>query len=142
MFDGLDPSIVALFVAPRDLMAWVDRIRPHLAKMAAGSHGRYEMSDLFAGLAKGEMLLWVAIQGADVRCVLLGQIINYPRARVMRLTGLVGSQPRRWRHLLRAVENQAKVEFGCAMMESVHQPRHKVFLPGYETTHWMSEKSL
>lgn len=142
MFDGLDNSVSALFVAPDDLLSWASRIRPHITKMAEGSGGRYETSDLFAALASGQMLLWVALEGSEIRCVMIGQIMPYPRARVLRLTGLVGHRPGKWKSLLPSIERQARDKFGCTMMESVHQPRHIAFLPGYKTTHWLSETPL
>jgi hypothetical protein len=142
VFDGLDHGIRVLFIAPADLLVWADRIRPHLAKMADGSGGRYETQDLFAEIASARMLLWVALEGADMRCVMLGQIMVYPQMRALRLTGLVGNNPHRWRGLLRFIEDQAKRQFNCTMMESVHQPRHGVLLRGYTTTHWLSEKAI
>lgn len=142
MFDGLDTAVQALFIAPTDLLPWADRIRPHITKMAEQSGGRYEPSDLFAALAAGRMLLWIALEGTAIRCVMVGQIENYPRMRALLLRGLVGDHPLRWRGLLRAVEAQAKSQFGCTTIESVHQPRHGVLLRGFKTTHWFSEKSL
>ncbi len=142
MFDGLDISSQAIFVAPRDLLHWADRIRPHVLKMALGSGGRYEASDLFAALASGRMLLWVAVEGADVRCVMIGEIHTFPRLKLLRLIGLVGHRPHRWRHLLEFVERQAREQFGCTMMESLHRPRFIALLRGFVTTHWLSEKRL
>lgn len=134
--------IRALFVAPTDLLQWADRIRPHITKMAEGSGGRYDSSDLFAALVAGRMLLWIAVEGVEVRCVLIGEIQNFPRLRAMRLIGLVGRHPRQWRNLLSLVEDQAKRQFGCQMMESLHRPRFLSLLRGYLTTHWLSEKRI
>lgn len=142
MFDGLDQSVRVLFVAPGDLSTWASRVRPHLAKMADGSGGRFGTGDLIACLASGRMLLWVIVEGVEILCVLVGEVIIYPRAKALRLTGLVGVQPNKWRRLLPFVEHQAKEQFGCTIMESLHQPRHVAFSPGYETTHWLSEKRL
>lgn len=142
MFDGLDRGAQALFVAPGDLLIWADRVRPHIAKMADGSGGRYEASDIFSALASGRMLMWVALDGVTLLCVMLGEIVDYPRVRVLRLTGLVGNQPLKWRGMLPAIEDQARRQFGCGMVESIHQSCHKVLLRGYETTHWRSEKIL
>jgi hypothetical protein len=142
VFDGIDSSVQALFVAPLDLLSWVNQIRPYIAKMADGSGGRFATSDIFTALASGRMLLWVALEGAEIRCVLVGEIMNYPRLRALRLSGLAGNNPRKWRRLLGLIEEQARTKFGCTMMESLHQPRHLSFMPGYETTHWLSEKSL
>jgi hypothetical protein len=142
MFDGLDASVQALFIPSRDLLKWAGRVRPHLAKMAEGSDGRYETQDFFAALASGRMLMWIAVEGPTIRCVMIGQIENYPRKRTLLLRGLVGDSPFKWRRLLGAVENQARTRFGCSTVEVMHQPRHGILLKGYKTTHWFSEKTL
>lgn len=142
MFDGLDTTTQGLFIAPVDLVRWADRVRPHLEKMAVGSNGRYETQDLIAGLAAGRMLMWVAVEGAELLCVVLGQIMEYPRAKALRLTGIVGHHPRKWRHFLPAIERAARDDFGCMIVESLHQPGHARLLPGYRTTHCLSEKRL
>lgn len=142
MFDGLDTSVRAIFVAPGDLVPWAPSVRPHIEKMAQRSGGRYEAPDIFAELAVGKMLLWVAVEGTEIRCVLVGQIMEYPRKRALRLSGIVGNHPRKWMHLLPLIEDQARQKFGCVMIESLHQPRHIRLLPGFTTSHWLSEKPL
>lgn len=142
MFDGLDSAVRLLFVGPDDLLAWVNQIRPHIVKMADSSNGRFVTGDIFAALASARMLLWIVLEGSQVRCVLVGEIVAYPRLKALRLVGLVGHQPNKWRKLLALIEIQAKDKFGCSMMESFHQPRHFLFSPGYTTTHWLSEKVL
>lgn len=142
MFDGIDPAVQAIYVAPLHLPVWADRVRPHLAKMAAGSGGRYEPTDILTALASGRMQLWLAMNGVSLLCVMVTEILTYPRLRAMRSVGLVGTQPRKWRGLLAAVEEAARRDFGCTMMESFHIPRFAALLPGYRTTHWLSEKLL
>lgn len=140
--DSLDTAVQALHVAPVDLIHWAGRIRPYIAKMAEGSGGRYLAQDLFAALAAGRMLLWIAVAGPDVKCVLISEIHNFPQMRVMRMIGLVGHQPWRWKHLLALVETKARTDFGCSIMESLHRPRFFALLRGYLTTHWLSEKAI
>lgn len=142
MFDGADVNAQALFIAPADLPTWAARIRPHLAKMADGSGGRYETQDILVALAAGRMHLWVAIEGADLLCVMISEVQSYPRVRAMRLIGLVGHRPNKWRGMLPLVEKMAKERFGCTMMEACHTPRFKAVLPGYQTTHWLCEKVI
>lgn len=142
MFDGALPDAMLMFVAPRDLVSWADRIRPHVVKMAAGSGGRYEAADIFAALVTGSMLLWVVLDGSAILCVCIGQVQNFPRLRTMRIIGLVGHRPRKWRHFLPALEDQARRDFGCDVMESLHMPRFLALLPGFRTSHWLSEKRL
>ena len=122
-FDGANSTVEGLFVAPCDLLRWAHRVRPHVEKIAANSGGRYEAADVFAALASGRMLLWVAIEGVNLRCVLIGEVQVFPRLRALRLVGLCGHRPRRWRHLLSGVEEHARRVLGCDVVEAVHPPR-------------------
>lgn len=142
MFDGADTSVQALFIAPADLLAWADRIRPHIAKMAAGSGGRYRAEDIFVELAASRFLLWIALEGIEVRCVMIGQIMTYPRLRALRLTGLVGNRPWKWLSLLPAIEEQARRDFDCSRIEAMHPPRLATLLRGFRIFHLLSEKAL
>lgn len=144
MFDGLDHSVQGLYVAPVDLVRWVDRVRPHLEKMAAGSDGCYETVDLLAAIASGEMLLWLVLDGAEIACVMLTQIVQYPRKRAMRCIGISGTRPRRWMPLLADVERASKAHFGCDKMQALHTPRHAALLQtgGWRQFHILSVKDL
>lgn len=144
MFDGIDAGVQALFIAPADLLRWAEHVRPHLAQMAEGSGGRYETPDLFAALAAGRMLLWIAVEGAEVRCVLLTELIVFPRLREMRCIGVVGHHPRRWMHLLAHVERTARDKFGCSRFSALHQPDHARLLRtgSWSVFHVLSEKPL
>lgn len=144
MFDGLDNGMQALFIAPTDLVRWADRVRPHLDRMAAASDGCYETCDILAALAAGRMFLWIALDGADLACVLVTEIVAFPRRRAMRCIGISGHRPRRWMPLLFHVERAAKEWFGCDKMQSLHQRHHGKLLRtgGWTETHVLSEKSL
>jgi hypothetical protein len=144
MFDGADNSVQGIFVAPRDLLRWADRIRPHVAKMAEGSGGRYEASDIFSAMATGRILLWIAMDGAEIACVMLTEIVQYPRRRAMRCIGISGSRPRRWIPLLAEVERAARERFECDLMEALHRPDHRRLLRtgGWREFHILSEKTL
>lgn len=144
MFDGLDDGVHALLVPTWDIARWVERVRPHIAKMAAGSGGRYETSDIIAELAGGAMLLWVVLDGARIAAVMVTQVMAYPRARAMRCIGIVGSRPRRWMHLLAVAERVSKQQFGCSIMEAMVQPGHERLLRtgGWKLFHSLWEKPL
>lgn len=144
MFDGLDGGPQVLFIAPADLVRWAAHVRPHLEKMAAGSGGRYQTCDLFAALAAGDMFLWVVVDGMQIICVLMTQIMQYPRRRAMRCIGVVGHRPRRWVHLLAPVEQESRDRFGCDVMEALHPARLARLLVtgGWREFHVLSEKRL
>jgi hypothetical protein len=112
--------------------------------MAEGSGARYEAADIFAALAANRMQMWIAVDGAEIVCVMLTEIINYPRFRAMRCIGVVGHRPRRWLHLMAVVEDAARTHFGCARMEAMHEPGHERLLRtgGWVAFHTLAEKML
>lgn len=142
MFDGVSPVVEPHFVGRYDVERWLPHVRPHLAKMAAGSHGNYLAEDLEACVREGKILLWLMLRGSDLMAVIATEIVNYPRARAMRFVGLVGHRPRAWAHVLSALETAARQNFGCTKMEAIHIPKFRLLLPGYRVTHWKSEKDL
>lgn len=142
MFGGIDAQTQPLFVNPSLVPAWAERVRPHLGKIAEGSRGRYLAADILTALAAGRMQLWVALEGAELLCVMLTEVRDYPRARAMRLIGLVGHRPSVWAHLLTAIETAARVNFGCTIMEAMHPPKYRSILPGYVCSHQLSEKVI
>lgn len=122
MFDGLDSSVTPIYVASSDVCRWSDKIAPALLKMADGSHGRYQASDIAAALVANRMQLWLALDGTDIGCILVTEIVEYPRRRALRCVGLVGHRPRRWMHLLRELEIAAHNAFGCDLVEAFLPP--------------------
>lgn len=144
MFDGLDAEIQVLLIDAADLVRWVDRVRPHLARMAEASGGRYETVDILAALASRRMLMWLVVEGADLECVFVTEIIQYPRLRAMRAVGVSGHRARRWMRLVADMERVSKEQFGCTKAEALHNPRHGVLLQtgGWRAFHVLSEKDL
>lgn len=144
MFDGLDNDVQVLLVCPSDILRWAERIRPHVEKMAEASSGRYETADIFAALAAGRMILWPVVEGIELACVLLTEIVQYPRRRAMRMVGISGYRARRWMHLLADVERASCERFGCDLMEALHQRGHGRMLctDGWHEFHVLSEKVL
>lgn len=144
MFDGMDSGLQVLLVPAIDLVRWVDRVRPHLARMADASGGRYETVDILAALASERMLMWVVVEGADLECVFVTEIVQYPRLRAMRAVGVSGRRARRWMPLVADMERASKERFGCSKAEALHDPRHGILLQtgGWRKFHILSEKDL
>ena len=144
MFDGIDQTVLPVYVVPLQLAAWADRVRPHLAKMAEGSHGLYETTDILTAIAAGRMQLWVAVSGVELLAVMVTEIHDYPRVRAMRCVGISGRKPRLWMGLLANVETAAREHFGCSRFQALHQPGHERLLRtgGWRTTHILAEKDL
>lgn len=144
MFDGIDPFVKPVYVGSETWPAVCDKVQPYLQKMADGSGGRYLCEDIQNEILQGNFQLWLALDGTEIVCALMTQIMHYPRSRAMRLIGVVGHRPRRWMHLLHHVELAAKQGFGCDRMEAMHQARHGILLrtPGWREFHVLSEKVL
>lgn len=142
MFDGVINSVEIVYVEPNQLGRWAERVRPHLEKMASSSGGRYLRTDLLIEIASGRMQLWVAVEASSLLCVMLTEVRPFPRCREMWLIALVGHRPRKWAHLLPAIEAVAKRDFGCSKIAALHLPRFAAILPGYRVTHWLAEKTL
>lgn len=118
VFDGLDSAVTPFYVAPGEVFRWADRIAPALLKMAESSGGRFLASDIAAALVSWRMQLWLVLVGTEIACVMVTEVVEYPRARAMRCIGLVGRRSRRWVHLLEDVERAARDCFGCTIMEA------------------------
>lgn len=142
MFDGVDPAPQVLLMDASHLATWAAHVRPHLEKMAATSGGRYLFSDILTAIAARKMQLWLVMLGPDLLAVMVSEIIQYPRAKALRMVGLVGARARLLRSLVRNVEGVARRDLGCNLIEAFHIPRFLAILPGFTTTHWFSEKSL
>lgn len=144
MFDCIDTSPSVSWVGPQMWPAFADRVCSHLEQMAEGSGGRYLADDIAACICDGRMQLWVIMEGHAILCVVVTEVVTYPRLRAMRYVGLVGHRPWRWMRLSAAIEAAAKQHFGCEKMEALTQPRHMALLRtgGWEVFHVLSEKVL
>ena len=147
MFDGLDTLEThpqPFFVGVNDWPHFADRVRPHLQKMADGSGGRFWLDDIVNCICCGRFQLWLVLDGANIPCVMLTEIQQYPRLRELRIIGLVGHRPRRWLHLLHAVEASAKQNFGCARFACFSPRRMGTLLRtgGWREWHVLFEKEL
>lgn len=144
MFDGVDTSVMPLYVGAEALPAFAERVQPYLAKMAAGSGGRFEVADIVHSITTAQMQLWLALEGSSILCAMLTQMRVYPRLRTLCCIGIVGHRPRRWMHLLAHVEAVAKQNLGCDRMEAMVSPGHERLLQtgGWSIWHYWVEKAL
>ncbi|MDE2100789.1 MAG: hypothetical protein KGL39_26320 [Patescibacteria group bacterium] len=131
----MDTSVLPLFVTAATWPAFGKRVLPHLASMAEGSGGRYQRDDIVAAIMAGRMQLWLALEGAEILCAMVTQVVEYPRVRAFRCIGVVGHRPRRWTHLMDDVKRAARAHFGCSRMEAFLTPGHERLL-GPEWTPW------
>ena len=131
------------------LTGWPDCrfvIKPALQRMADGSGGRFLVEDIEAALADGRMQVWCldSTDAGTPDCVLVTEVVSYPRLRAFRLIGFVGHHPRRWLHWLAWLEDVARRDFKCDRMEAFAPPGDERMLTtgGWTTWHILTEKRL
>lgn len=144
MFDGVDPAVMPYFVGAEAWPSFAPRVRAHIERMAAATDGLYLADDIVEAISQGRMQVWAVLDGADIACVLLTEVIQYPRARAMRCIGVVGHRPLRWMKLLAAVEHSAGLNFGCTKFQALVSPGHERLLRtgGWKLSHTLYEKSI
>ena len=90
----------------------------------------------------GRMQLWVILEGPDVVCCFMTEIITYPRLRALRFVGCVGRGFRRWVHLRAEVENWGR-ELGCKISEGmVPDIKWRHLFDGYSPDHQRLTRAL
>lgn len=135
MYDGVSMAPELIMVAPSELSRWIDAVLPHIQRMADGSGGRFWAEDIVRAIVAGEMQVWIVLIGAEIACVCVTDILEYPRLRALRLLGLVGKGWRRWVHLTAEIEAWGKAR-GCQVCESlIAGSKWMAMLPGYRMDH-------
>lgn len=114
--DGVNAEPFLMLVEPVQLIRWIDRVMPHLTKMAAGSGDRFATRDIVDALMLGKMHIWLCLIGQEIACVIVTEFVEYPRGRALRFNGLVGKGWRRWIHLRASIEDWGRRQ-GCVMSE-------------------------
>ena len=127
---------------PADLGRWIERILPHLAKMAEGSGGRFMPADIATAILRSEMQGWIIMEGALIVCLFVTEFVTYPRLRALRFVGCVGKNWQDWVHFREDVESWGRGH-GCTMAEAMvpHVKWRHVF-DDYRVDHIRMEKAL
>lgn len=142
MSDVVDTGPVLVRVLPEEMGRWIERVLPHLAKMAEGSGGRFMAADIATAILRGEMHLWIILDGVSMACVFVTEFREYPRARSISFIGCVGRHPWNWAHLRYPVEEWARAN-GCSKAEAmVPHIKWKLIFDDYAVDHIRLEKVL
>jgi hypothetical protein len=92
-------------------------------------------------IEKGEAQLWMITEGEDIRAVLVTNISQYDKGRVLTLAHCAGTHMRAWIKYQDVIEAYAR-ESGCDYIRTVGRPGWERVLPGFEKTGVVLEKSL
>lgn len=87
---------------------------PLLHYLIPYGRSRYSIADFRASIESGKRWLWLS--EPDRACVMLTQVIEYPRMDVMMIFGIAGKLPKGWRGMLASLEGHAR-SIGCKQIE-------------------------
>ena len=140
MIEVLDRAKSRLVPVPTEAVAdvWPDVVGLVRKAMLHGD-GRYGLSDIFDGLTKGPLELWVAEENRRIVSVAVAEAINYPRMRVC----YVGYMAGRLRDLIahRAAFEAHYAGRGCSAIEAWSRKGFSRVLD-YEPKHVLLRKRI
>ena len=94
---------------------------PHLMPAVEMSRGCFEPEDIELLCARGDMQLWLAVDGEDVLAAYVTEIVQYPRKRRIRAV-FAGGKPHTMDHwlepMVQAIEAFSKA-WSCSGIEAV-----------------------
>lgn len=130
--------MTAFVIPAADWSDWAPLHADRLARMAAGSGGRFKMTDIDAALRSGTMQAWTVPAGY---VLMVTEIVVYPQLRALRLIGCVGTHAHLWGRLMPFVKDTARL-WGCSRLEALHPPSWPLERRGWTTFHILSEMPL
>ena len=136
-----------------DLLPYMDRVFPKLEIACSYSLGRFQAVDIVEYLRVGFMQIWLAFDDDVLDGFILTQIIDYPRAkelRVLCLTGVEIEGPlaflasiRDWIPHVKTLETHA-VSIGCSLVQIECPAQWELLVKdfGYERGHVLLKKEI
>ena len=119
-----------------------------LIEAALDRSGLFGINDAYCHVVNGTWQLWVVHEkrndqwsGAQIECVVLTEIIDYPKDKVLRVTMATGSDRTKWVDRIEVIEGWAK-SLGCERIQVLGRPGWERVLKDYRKTHVMLEKQL
>lgn len=105
-------EIIAVPVAAVDAI-W-EQALPHLQAAIGDAHGRYTPDDIRGFCRGGNMKLFIASEGEAVVAAVVGEIVQYPRKRVLVVPFAGGAEIGRWYAPMEACVEEWARAFGCS----------------------------
>lgn len=119
----------------------LDKVWPtasvELSKAIAHCGGRFFIDDLYKSLQARTAVLWIIVQGTQLRAAAMTRIALYPRKRAVSVDWIGGSGMSEWiPDFIRAMKSYAEAN-SCSVVECSGRPGWGKILPthGWRQTH-------
>lgn len=130
----MQPMPCLTLLRPDSVAIHAADIMPHFQKIADGSAGKWWPEDILQAVARGQIQCWVIMESEALFAVFLTRISFFPRRSVLECLACSGRGWKRWKHLLRDLEEWAKAQ-GCDGVEAIAVPKWRHLFAGYGVSH-------
>ena len=97
-------------------LVWGD-VAPLIEKALQHAEGELVPDDIKKQLDKGDLRLWVALEGKETIAAMVTEVIQYPRKKIVRVITLAGKNMDMWYDFLPMIEGYA-IRNGCSSLEA------------------------
>ena len=97
-------------------LVW-DDVAPLIEKALQHAEGELVPDDIKKHLDKGDLRLWVALEGKETIAAMVTEIIQYPRKKIVRVITLAGRNMDLWYDFLPMIEGYA-IRNDCSSLEA------------------------
>lgn len=93
-------------------------VEPLMQKASEYTYGRFEAIDILDGLFKGEQLLWIAFDDANVYGAVVTEVYQYPRMRALMMHFVGGEKLAEWKAPMLSLLRKYAKDNNCSVLES------------------------
>ncbi len=113
-----------------------------LIETALDRSGLFGINDAYCHVANGTWQLWVVhSERGNIECVVLTEIIEFPKEKVLRVTMATGSDRTKWVDRIEVIEGWAK-SLDCNRVQISGRPGWERVMTDYQKTHVLLEKEI
>jgi hypothetical protein len=98
------------------------KVRAYISSATERTNGRYEPEDVLYEVLDGNLLLWAAINGKEVKGVATTRFMEYPRKKTLMVPFLAGEDFKDWGDDMLSTLKKWAADNGCDTLEASGRP--------------------